>query len=70
MPFPLNKQNPYNLIDYYEEYIYYKKNSKIFNETFTSFHHYITSHKKHIKNSIIYLNHIRNESRKYHKLYN
>lgn len=70
MTYPPHIYNPYNLIDLYEIYTKYQKKSKLFRETFTSFNHFLITHKKYIKRNIFYLNLVQNESRKYHKLYN
>ena len=69
MTYPPHIYNPYNLTDLYEIYTKYQKKSKLFRETFTSFNHFLITHKKLIKRNIIYLHLLQNESRKYHKLY-
>ena len=70
MNFPPNKFNDYNLIDYLEEYEKYYHKISLFRETFPTFNQFLLSAKKHKPRNIIYLTSIRNEGRKYHKLYN
>ena len=69
MQFPYNVFNHYDLIEYLENYEKYKRKYPDFRETFPTFSKFLNSAKKHKKYSIIYLNAIRNESRKYHKFY-
>lgn len=70
MSFPPNKYNPYIIIDLIEEYEKNCIKSDLFRETFKSFNQFLASYKKYKPNSIVYRHNIRNESRKYHKLYN
>ena len=70
MRYPPQKFNPYQLQDLYEEYIKYYKTYPDFRSTFKTFSIFLTAHKKHKPESILYRHAIRIQSRKYHSLYN